>query len=237
MKHIHLPWAFFVKSGILLTSVYNVYRDANCSSFAVFNTFFKLQILVILSNMHQNTFFFLQGSLCVHFYGNKMQNNVFQAKILFSSSKILFSFVRGWHLCVYGNQNEFVDSVTRVFILRICSLGQNGPLRRDAVFAVARIVLVASCPDTVTNWKHSTHLSCIYVTVHVGGGQHGRSSQPVLRQRPDPDPSGGDHSGPDDHGQGAPGRVLQVNQVQAGQDHHVQGRRQRGTVPTGGYWT
>ena len=40
---------------------------------------------------------------------------------------------------VYGSQNEFVDSVTRVFILRMRSLGQNGPLRRDAVFAVARI--------------------------------------------------------------------------------------------------
>ena len=63
MKHIHLPWAFFVKSGILRTSVYNV----------------------------------------------------------------------------YGSQNEFVDSVTRVVILRMRSLGQNGPLRRDAVFAVARI--------------------------------------------------------------------------------------------------
>ena len=61
MKHIHLPWAFFVKSGILQTSVYNV--------------------------------------------------------------------------C--GSQNEFVDSVTRVFILGMCSLEQNGPLRRDAVFAVA----------------------------------------------------------------------------------------------------
>ena len=40
---------------------------------------------------------------------------------------------------VYGSQNEFVDSVRRVFILRMRSLGQNGPLWRDAVFAVARI--------------------------------------------------------------------------------------------------
>ena len=63
MKHIHLPWAFLVKSGILRTSVYYV----------------------------------------------------------------------------YGSQNEFVDSVTRVFILRMRSLGQNGPLQRDVVFAVARI--------------------------------------------------------------------------------------------------
>ena len=67
MKHNHLTLAFFVKSGILRTSVYNV----------------------------------------------------------------------------YGSQNEFVDSVTRVFILRMCRLcssGQNGPLRWDAVFAVAKIV-------------------------------------------------------------------------------------------------
>ena len=34
---------------------------------------------------------------------------------------------------------SFVDSDTSVFILRMRSLGQNGPLRRDAVFAVARI--------------------------------------------------------------------------------------------------
>ena len=29
MKHIHLPWAFFFKSGILRTSVYNVYGSQN----------------------------------------------------------------------------------------------------------------------------------------------------------------------------------------------------------------
>ena len=40
---------------------------------------------------------------------------------------------------VYGSQNDFVDHVTRAFILRMRSLGQNGPLRRDTVFAVARI--------------------------------------------------------------------------------------------------
>ena len=51
MKHVHETWAFLVKSGILWTSVYNV----------------------------------------------------------------------------YGSQNEFVKRVTRVFILRKCSLGQNGP--------------------------------------------------------------------------------------------------------------
>ena len=42
---------------------------------------------------------------------------------------------------VYGSQNEFVDSVIRVFILRMRSLGQNGSLRLDAVFRVARIGL------------------------------------------------------------------------------------------------
>ena len=40
---------------------------------------------------------------------------------------------------VYGSQNEFVERVTRVFILRMRSFGQNGPLRRDTVFAVARL--------------------------------------------------------------------------------------------------
>ena len=40
---------------------------------------------------------------------------------------------------VYGSQNDFVESVKRVFILRMRSLGQTGPLRQDAVFAVARI--------------------------------------------------------------------------------------------------
>ena len=68
-----------------------MYRDANCSFFAVFSTFFELQILVILSKITQNTFFF-QGSLCVHFYGNKMKNTVFQAKILFFHPQNTFFF-------------------------------------------------------------------------------------------------------------------------------------------------
>ena len=41
---------------------------------------------------------------------------------------------------VYGSQNEFLECVTRVFILRMRSLGHNGPLRRNTIFAVARIV-------------------------------------------------------------------------------------------------
>ena len=59
----------------------------------------------------------------------------FNTLSLFVKSEILRTFVYN----VYGSQNEFVDSVTGVFILRMRSLGQNGPLRRDAVFAVARI--------------------------------------------------------------------------------------------------
>ena len=43
---------------------------------------------------------------------------------------------------VYGSQNEFVECVTRIFILRMRSLGQNGPLRQITVFAVVRISLL-----------------------------------------------------------------------------------------------
>ena len=43
---------------------------------------------------------------------------------------------------VYGSLNEFVKRVTREFILRMRSLGQNGPLRRITVSAVARIGVV-----------------------------------------------------------------------------------------------
>ena len=39
---------------------------------------------------------------------------------------------------VSGSQNEFVERVTRPFILRMRSLGQIGPLRRITVFAEAR---------------------------------------------------------------------------------------------------
>ena len=41
---------------------------------------------------------------------------------------------------VYGSQNEFVERVARTFILRMHSLGQNGPLRWITVFVEARIV-------------------------------------------------------------------------------------------------
>ena len=44
---------------------------------------------------------------------------------------------------VYGSQNEFVERVIRVFILRMRSLGQNGPLQWNTVFAVARIITLS----------------------------------------------------------------------------------------------
>ena len=71
-----------------------------------------LQYLVLFSSCKYLWFWakclkilFFQGSLCVHFYGNKWKILFFKpkyffssSKILFSSSKILFSFIRGWHL-------------------------------------------------------------------------------------------------------------------------------------------
>ena len=63
---------------------------------------------------------------------------------------------------VYGSQNEFVDSVTRVFILRMRSLGQNGPLRRDAVFAVARIIPSLAKEGLLTLWVRAVCISALY---------------------------------------------------------------------------
>ena len=40
---------------------------------------------------------------------------------------------------VNGSQNEFVERVTREFILRMRIIGQNGPLRQITINAVARI--------------------------------------------------------------------------------------------------
>ena len=58
-----------------------------------------LQYLVLYSSckylwFEQNVskYFFPQRSLCVHFYGNKMKNTVFQAKILFFILKNTFFF-------------------------------------------------------------------------------------------------------------------------------------------------
>ena len=61
---------------------------------------------------------------------------------------------------VYGSQNEFVERVTRIFILRMRSLRQNGPLRRITVFAVARIVfsqteLYKPCFDPFVQWQNT----------------------------------------------------------------------------------
>ena len=52
---------------------------------------------------------------------------------------------------VYGSQNEFVERVTRVFILCMRSLGQNGPLRQNTVFAVTRIECIVSTDYFIKN--------------------------------------------------------------------------------------
>ena len=49
---------------------------------------------------------------------------------------------------VYGSQNEFVERITRVFILRMRSLGQNGPVRRNIVFTVASFVPLLGVVDS-----------------------------------------------------------------------------------------
>ena len=89
-------------------------RDANCSFFAVFSTFFKLQILVILSKMPQNTFFFFKD----HFMHTSMETKwkilFLKPTYFFSSSKILFSFVRGWHLCQDAN---YVDEIIWLYFM------------------------------------------------------------------------------------------------------------------------
>ena len=56
---------------------------------------------------------------------------------------------------VYGSQNEFVERVTREFIPRMRSLGQNGPLRRITASAVARIEVF----DKINENKNKT-FSC-----------------------------------------------------------------------------
>ena len=62
LNHVHVDVLGSINLDIIIVitltskTVYS-FRDANCSFFAVFSTFFKLQILVILSKMPQNTFF------------------------------------------------------------------------------------------------------------------------------------------------------------------------------------
>ena len=48
-------------------------------------------------------------------------------KLLVKSGILLMSVFN-----VYGNQNEFVGRVTRVFIMSMRSLGQNRPLRLNS---------------------------------------------------------------------------------------------------------
>ena len=84
-----------------------------------------LQYLVLFSSCKYLWFWakclkilFFEGSLCVHFYGNKWQILFFKPKYLFSSSKIPFSFVRGWHLCFklrLGNIDIFPFFLCRYF--------------------------------------------------------------------------------------------------------------------------
>ena len=53
---------------------------------------------------------------------------------------------------VYGSQNEFVERVTRIVILRMRNLGQNGPLRRNSVSAVARIEPICGTMSIIMNF-------------------------------------------------------------------------------------
>ena len=126
-------------------------RDANCSFFAVFSTFFKLQILVILSKMPQNTFF--QGSLCVHFYGNKMKNTVFQAKIpffilknTFFSRKRLASLVPSLISNANDKHPTFIFSVIRAKIYRHSFRRERQT--PDTYFSILHI------SDAMTNTQH-----------------------------------------------------------------------------------
>ena len=64
---------------------------------------------------------------------------------------------------VYGSQNEFVDSVTRVFILRMRSFGQNGPLRRDAIFAVAKIAKLEFSQSQIV-FHHIPHVTITVIS-------------------------------------------------------------------------
>ena len=61
---------------------------------------------------------------------------------------------------VYGRKNEFVESVTRILILRMRSLGQNGPLRRSTVFAVARITCILQIVSCVVHYKMPLTQTC-----------------------------------------------------------------------------
>jgi len=67
----------------------------------------------------------------------------------------------------------------------------------------------------------------------TGGGQHGRPPQQVLRYGARPEAEAGGHPGLGLHGARAPDPVLQIDPLQADQDHLLQGRRVGGAVQTG----
>lgn len=67
----------------------------------------------------------------------------------------------------------------------------------------------------------------------TGGGQHGRTSQQVLRHRAGAAAPAGGHPGLGLHGARAPHPVLQIDPLQTYQDHLLQGRRVGGAVQTG----
>ena len=56
---------------------------------------------------------------------------------------------------VYGSQNEFVDSVTRVSFCACTVLGQNGPLRRDANI----------CGSEIAKLSSANHKSCFIISL------------------------------------------------------------------------
>lgn len=67
----------------------------------------------------------------------------------------------------------------------------------------------------------------------TGGGQHGRTSQQVLRHGAGAAAQAGGHPGLGLNGARAPYPVLQIDPLQTHQDHLLQGRRVGGAVPTG----
>lgn len=67
----------------------------------------------------------------------------------------------------------------------------------------------------------------------AGCRQHGRPPQQVLCYSAGPEAQTGGHPGLGLHGEGALDPVLQIDPLQADQDHLLQGRSVRGTVQTG----
>ena len=94
------------------------------SFFAVFSTFFKLQILVILSKMPQNTFFFKD-----HFVYSSMETNwkilFFKPKYFFHQKYFFLSLeLRGWHLCRRGNIYCLHPARCELWLLCVCVLAK-----------------------------------------------------------------------------------------------------------------